>query len=152
MSQQSLAYSSDESVLAAISHFFGWLVALFVWATQKDKSPYVRFQSMQALAFDLITSIAVSIAIGCMAVFIFIVLGIGIGDIAIYGNQANPLAEPIRTVVAAMAMVPLLIPCIIVPLVAIIFIARLIATVQTLQGKDFRYPWLGTLVARYQQS
>lgn len=152
MSQQSLANSSDESVLAAISHFFGWLVALIVWATQKDKSAYVRFQSMQALAFDLITGIAVSIVVGCMSVLIFAVLGIGIGDIAIYGNQANPLAEPIRTVVASLAAIPLLIPCMIIPLVAIIFIARLIATIQTLQGKDFRYPWLGTLVERYQKS
>jgi len=152
MSQQSLANSSDESVLAAISHFFGWLVALIVWATQIDKSPYVRYQSMQALAFDLITGIAVSIVFGCMSVLIFAVLGIGIGDIAIYGNQANPLAEPIRIVVASMAAVPLLIPCMIIPLVAIIFIARLIATIQTLQGKDFRYPWLGKLVERYQQS
>jgi uncharacterized Tic20 family protein len=152
MSQQASAISSDESVLAAISHFFGWLVALIVWATQKDKSPYVRFQSMQALAFDLITGIAVTIVIGCMLVLIFTVLGIGLGDIAIYGNQVNPLSEPIRTIVASMAAVPLLVPCMIIPLAAIIFIARLIATIQTLQGKDFRYPWLGTLVERYQQS
>jgi uncharacterized Tic20 family protein len=151
MSQHSLATSSDESVMAAISHFFGWLVALIVWATQKDKSPYVRFQSMQALAFDLLTGITVSIVVGCMLVFLFTVLGIGIGDIAIYGNQVNPMAEPIRTIIASMAAVPLLVPCMIIPLVAIIFIARLIATIQTLQGKDFRYPWLGTLVERLQQ-
>jgi uncharacterized Tic20 family protein len=143
MSQESLATSSDESLMAAISHFFGWLVALIVWATQKDKSPYVRFQAMQAMAFDLITGIAVSILVGCMLVLIFTVLGIGISDIAIYGTQGNPMSEHIRTIVASMAAVPLLVP--------IIFIARLIATIQTLQGKNFRYPWLGTLVERYQQ-
>jgi uncharacterized Tic20 family protein len=151
MSQESLATSSDESLMAAISHFFGWLVALIVWATQKDKSPYVRFQAMQAMAFDLITGIAVSILVGCMLVLIFTVLGIGISDIAIYGTQGNPMSEHIRTIVASMAAVPLLVPCMFIPPVAIIFIARLIATIQTLQGKNFRYPWLGTLVERYQQ-
>jgi uncharacterized Tic20 family protein len=151
MSQQSLATTSDESLLAAISHLFGWLVALIVWATQKDKSPYVRFQALQALAFDLVTGLVVSIFVGCMLVLTIGVLGVGIGDIAIFGSQGNPTAEPVRSVVALMAAVPLLVPCIIIPLAAIILIARLIATFQTLQGKDFHYPWLGTLVERYQQ-
>jgi len=47
-----------------------------------------------------------------------------------------------------MSAVPILIPCIIFPLMAIIFVARLIATIQTFQGKDFHYPWLGTLIER----
>ena len=151
MSQQYINPNSDENLMAAISHLLGWLVALVVWATQKDKSPYVRFQSMQALAFDLITGLVVSIMVGCMMVLIFIVLGVGIGDIAIFGSLGNPTAEPVRSVVALMTTVPFLVPCMIIPLAAIIFIARLIATIQTLKGKDFRYPWLGALVDKYAQ-
>jgi uncharacterized Tic20 family protein len=151
MTDQFLSPTSDESLMAAISHFFGWLVALIVWATQKDKSPFVRFQAVQALAFDLITSIAVFLLVGCMAVFIFGVLGLGIGDIAILGSQGNPTTESVRTVIALMAVVPLLMPCIFIPIGGFIFIARLIATIQTFQGKNFRYPWLGTMVERYQQ-
>ena len=151
MSQQSITPTSDESVMAAISHFLGWLVALIVWATQKDKSPYVRFQAMQALAFDLITGLVASLMVACTVTLIFGLLGVRIGDIAIFGSQANPAAEPIRAIVTLMTAVPLFIPCMIIPIVALIFIARLIATIQTLQGKDFRYPWLGKLVERYQQ-
>jgi uncharacterized Tic20 family protein len=151
MSQQSMTPTSDESEMAALSHFLGWLVALIMWATQKDKSPYVRFQAMQALAFDLITGLVASLMVACMVTLLFGVLGVGIADIAILGSQAIPTAEPIRTVVALMTTVPLFIPCMIIPIVAVIFIARLIATIQTLQGKDFRYPWLGKLVERYQQ-
>ena len=149
MSQQPLAPTSDEGILAAIAHFFGFLVALIVWATQKDKSRYVRFQAIQAMAFDLIVTIALSLVVGCMLVLIFGVLALGIGDIVIWGSQANPAAEPIRSVIALMTGLPLLIPCIIVPIVAIIFVARLIATIQTFQGKDFRYPWLGQFLERH---
>ncbi|MFZ2097878.1 MAG: DUF4870 domain-containing protein [Anaerolineales bacterium] len=151
MTDQFLSPTSNESLMAAISHFFGWLVALIVWATQKDKSPFVRFQAVQALAFDIITSIAVFLLVGCMVVFILGVLGLGIGDIAILGSQGNPTTEPVRIVIALITAVPLLIPCIFIPIAGFIFIARLIATIQTFQGKNFRYPWLGTLVERYQQ-
>jgi uncharacterized Tic20 family protein len=148
--EQSYTPTSDESLLAAISHFFGWLVALIVWATQKDKSPFVRFQAIQALAFDLIINVAVFILVGCMMIVVFLVLGLGIGDIVVFGNQGNPTSESVRTVVALMTSVPLLIPCIFTPIAGFIFIARIIATIQTFQGKDFRYPWLGALVERYQ--
>jgi uncharacterized Tic20 family protein len=151
MARQQLAPTSDESLLAAISHFFGLLVALIVWATQKDKSHYVRFQAIQAMAFDLLITVAVFLIVGCMMVFIFGVLALGISDIAVFGNQGNPTAEPFRTLIALMAAVPILIPCIIIPFTGIIFVARLIATIQTFQGKDFHYPWLGSMVERYQE-
>lgn len=151
MTQPSLAPTSDESLMAAISHFFGFLVALIVWVTQKDKSRFVRFQAIQAMAFDLIVTIAVFLVVGCMMAFIFGVLAFGIGDIAIFGNLGNPTAEPFRTLIALMTAVPLLIPCIFIPMVGIIFVTRLIATIQTFQGKDFHYPWLGALVERYQE-
>ena len=148
MTEQSMTHTSDESILAAISHFFGLLVALIVWATQKDKSRYVRFQAIQAMAFDLVVSVIMFLAVGGMLILIFGALALGIGDIAILGTQGNPTAEPFRTVVAMLAVLPLLIPCLMIPLVLLIFVARLLATVQTFQGKDFRYPWLGSLVDR----
>jgi hypothetical protein len=56
MSQESLAPASNECIFAAISHFFGWLDAVIVWDTYKDRSPLMRFQSIQALALDQIVS------------------------------------------------------------------------------------------------
>jgi uncharacterized membrane protein len=38
-----------------------------------------------------------------------------------------------------------------VPVIGIIFLARLIATIQTFQGKDFHYPWLGRLVEQFHE-
>jgi len=140
--------TSDESLMAAVSHFLGFLVALIIWATQKDKSRFVRFQALQAMAFDILVSVIVFLVVGCILALTLGLLGIGIGDIAILGSQNNPSAEPFRVIIALMTSVPLMIPCTVIPLIGIIFVARLIATIQTLQGKDFHFPWLGNLIER----
>jgi uncharacterized Tic20 family protein len=148
MTEQTLAPTSDERLIAALSHFLGFIIALIAWATQKDKSRFVRFQAIQAMAFDLTVSIITFLIVGCMMVLIFGVLALGAGGIALTSTQNNPSSGPIGVFIAMMSAVPFLIPCIILPLIGIIFVARLIATIQTFQGKDFRYPWLGSLVER----
>jgi len=148
MTEQTLAPTFDERLMAALSHFLGFFIALIAWATQKDKSRFVRFQAIQAMAFDLVVSVITFLIVGCMMVMIFGVLVLGVGGIALIGYQNNPTAEPLGILVALMTAVPFLIPCIILPLMGIIFIARLIATIQTFQGKDFHYPWLGALIER----
>jgi uncharacterized Tic20 family protein len=148
MIDQAVIPTSDESLMAAISHFFGFIVALIVWATQKDKSHFVRFQSIQAMVFDLSVNVIMILVVGLMMILVFGLLALGVADLAILGSQSNPTAEPVRTIVALLAGVPLLIPCILIPVVAVIFVFRLIATIQTFQGKDYHYPWLGKQVER----
>lgn len=38
--------TSDEKLMGALAHFFGPLVAVIVWITQKEKSPFVKFQAL----------------------------------------------------------------------------------------------------------
>ncbi len=148
MNNQAISPTSDENLLAAISHFFGLLAAFIVWVTQKDKSRFVRFQSIQAMAFDVSVSIMMFVFAGLLMAFVFIVLAVGVGDVAIFGSQANPTVEPVRTVEALLVAVPFLFPCILIPIALVFFVFRLIATIQTFQGKDYHYPWLGALVER----
>jgi uncharacterized Tic20 family protein len=148
MIEQPQLPTSDERLIAALSHFLGFIIALIVWATQKDKSRFVRFQAIQAMAFDFIVSVITFIFVGCLMVLVFGLLALGVGNIAVLSNQSNPSVEPFRILISLMAALPFLIPCIIIPLVVIIFVARLIATIQTFQGKDFHYPWLGAWVER----
>lgn len=148
MSNQAGNPTSDESLMAAIAHFFGFLIALIVWVTQKDKSRFVRFQSIQALAFDLAVSVIMLIVVGIIMIVVFGVLALGVGDLVILGSQGNPTAEPVRIVVALLTAVPFLIPCTIIPVVGVIFVARLVATIQTFQGKNFHYPWLGRWIEK----
>ncbi len=148
MIEQPQAPTSDESLMAAISHFLGFLVALLVWATQKDKSRFVRFQAIQAMAFDLFVTAISFLLVGFLLVLIFGVMALGIGDIAILGSLNNPTAEPFRVFISLMTGLPFLIPCLVVPLAIAIFIARLIATIETLRGRDFHYPWLGNIIEK----
>ncbi len=148
MTDQAVTPTSDESIFAAISHFFGLLVALIVWATQKDKSRFVRFQSIQAMAFDLVMYAVLFVVAGLLAVLIFGVLAVGIADLAIFGTQGNPASEPIGVVVALMTATPLFNPFVMLVISGIFFFIRLIATIQTAQGKNFHYPWLGAWVQK----
>jgi uncharacterized Tic20 family protein len=138
--------TSAESLMAAISHFFGFIVALIVWATQKDKSRFVRFQSIQAMAFDVSVFVILLLVVGFIMILVFGSVALGLGDLAILGSQSNPTPEPVWTVIALLAGVPLLIPCMIIPVIVAIFIFRLIATIETFQGKNYHYPWLGKQV------
>ncbi len=146
MTDQPGAITQDEGLLAGIAHLFGWLVALIVWATQKDKSRYVRFQSIQAMAYDVIVYVVLLSIIIVIVLLAVGIVAVGVGDIAVFGSQNNPAALPVRSVVAFLTATPLLLACVLLPAIIITFVIRLIATIQTIQGKNFYYPWLGKWV------
>lgn len=148
MNENTIAPTSDERLMAAIAHFFGFFVALIIWATQKDKSRYVRFQSLQALVFDIVVPGIVTIVVGCVVALSLGLVALGTGGIAIFGSQNNPNAGPIGTFIFLMTASPFAIPCIVIPLVMLIFVVRLIASIETFQGKDFHYPLIGNFVER----
>ncbi len=148
MSEQMQNHDSNENLLAAAAHLFGYIVAFAIWLSQKDKSRFVRFQVLQALAFDAIESVFLLLAAGCMFVWVLGILTFGIGDITMFGSQNNPTAEPVRNLISAMQGIPFVIAFIFVPLIGIFFIIRLIAAIEVLQGRNFRYPWLGRRVER----
>jgi uncharacterized Tic20 family protein len=56
---ESLNPTQDERVMAALAQisvlvpFLGVVAPIVIWVTQKDKSRYVAFQSLQAVAFQL---------------------------------------------------------------------------------------------------
>jgi uncharacterized Tic20 family protein len=52
-------HKQDERILAALAHgaillpIYGIIIPTIIWITQKEKTRYVSFQSLQALAFHL---------------------------------------------------------------------------------------------------
>jgi uncharacterized Tic20 family protein len=62
VSEQEMASTrptQDDRIMAALSHitvilpFFGVVAPIIIWVTQKEKSQYVAFQALQALAYQL---------------------------------------------------------------------------------------------------
>ena len=122
--------SSEDKILAAISHFFNVIVAIIVWAVQKDKSKYVRFQAIQAAAYHSIISIINAIIFTGVFTYIFTI---------IFKSESLVILDDSLWKIAS--------PFLLYTLV--LWLARLIATISVLRGKDFRYPWLGKRVEKF---
>jgi len=116
----------DENLMAALAHagivLGGTWVALIIWLLQKDKSDYVDFQAKQALLYQIgiyVLGVILGISLGIFHI-IFGLLTIGIGFL--FGLLLWPLAG-------------------LLGLTAIIY--GLYGAYETLNGKEFKYYWLG---------
>jgi len=76
---QSTTVSQDEKVLAGLAHgsillgaftsgIGGIVAALVIWLTQKDKSPYAASQALQALVYQVATTLLTFVAWCCWGV------------------------------------------------------------------------------------
>ncbi len=74
--------ASDEKLLAMLSHLSiflgGILLPIIIWATQKDKSRFVRFHSLQSIFYHIVFAIIIMLYVLVMAL-IFIFTGVGLG-------------------------------------------------------------------------
>jgi uncharacterized Tic20 family protein len=140
--------TSDDRLLAGLSHFMGLIVALIVWATQKDKSPYIRFQAIQAMAFELVVMIVIFVVVGCSMVGFFGLVALTTGGVFLAENSQNLPPDSIPFF-SLMFGVPFFIPCLFLLVFTPLFVLRLIAAISTFQGKNFHYPLLGNWVENF---
>ncbi|MEO6695674.1 MAG: DUF4870 domain-containing protein [Ignavibacteria bacterium] len=95
--QNEPAPTSDEKLLAMLAHlsvFLGGIILpIIIWATQKDKSKFVRFHSLQSIFFHIAF---IGIIIGFILLFIVILLisGFGLGmftEADVRGGEGLPV-------------------------------------------------------------
>ena len=132
--------TSDERIMAALSHLFGPILSVIIWTTQKDKSAFVRFQALQALAFDLVLTFVSMAGVLCSMVVMIAFFAIDPSSAARDGPNSN---------FGAFFYAPFIIWLPLMPCLLITTAVRWWAAFQTLQGRDFRYPWLGQKVADF---
>lgn len=137
--------TSDERMMGALAHFFGLIGALIIYVMQKDKSRFVRFQATQALAFELLTMLALFVLFFCvfgvMFVSMFVTMFAGLSSAGQSGDFSWLMILP--------AIFPFGMFGCIFPLIITLFIIRIIATMSVLNGNNFRYPWLGAKVESF---
>jgi uncharacterized membrane protein len=139
--------SSDERLLATLAHFLGLIVALIIWAMQKDRSRYVRFQALQAMAFNGIVMLFTMLFAGCL---------VAVMSLGIYGTMFAAIESTTSSGTPDLLfLLPYLFPfgtflCM-MPISLAIFCARLVSAVSVFSGRDFRYPWLGKRVEDFLQ-
>ena len=140
--------SSDERMMAALAHFFGIIGSLLVYAMQKDKSRFVRFQAAQALAFDFTVMVVTFVLFFCL----FGVLFIGMFGTVFAGLSSVSQSDDFRWFLAFPILLPSLLFSCIFPISFALFIVRVVASVSVLSGSNFRYPFLGAKVQQFLDS
>ena len=138
--------SKEDQLIAAISHAaaliptFGLLIPLVVWLTQKERSMYLKQQSLQAAAWQSIAFVMQILLVGCYFISFFLFI-----PISIFAEGESFNVDP-ATVGAIAGGVMLLFICVIM----IYMVGGLVhlgfaigGSVQVLRGSDFEYPFIG---------
>jgi uncharacterized Tic20 family protein len=126
------------SLFAHLSLFLGGIILpIIFWATNKDKSKFVTFHSLQSLWFH-IAYIAVIIVLALVMVFVVIIFGVGMG--AMMGSGGGN-EMPVFLIIAMIAFYA--------ALFAVIFGAigySIYMGIKAYQGKLVKYPFIGNMV------
>jgi uncharacterized Tic20 family protein len=147
----SLTPTQDERVMAALANvsailpFMGVIAPIVIWVTQKDKSQYVAFQSLQALVYQLTMIVAWMVGMGCyMCSFFFTFLTIPFSS----STQTTPASDPLFFITF---FIPFLIFGGIFLGGFLFVIYGIVGAVMAFQGKPFRYVIIGRRVERFMQ-
>jgi uncharacterized Tic20 family protein len=136
--------TSDEKVMAALAHgsiilaFLGPVVPVAIWASQRRKSKYVCFHSLQAMgyqAFMFWLWFALMILIMLFVICLAVPLSITVAEDA--SNVAAPLLIQFFMFIVIFGMM------------ALFFLTGIVGAVLCLLGRDFRYPLIGTWLERH---
>ena len=142
------APTSDERLLAALAHFFGLVVALIIWATQKDKSRFVRFQAMQAVAFDAVLFVVFFLVVGCTMITMFGGAFLGLAGAAAAAADETAAGGILGVLFSLSFLLPFAGTCLMFFLALGALAGRGVAAVNAYQGRNYRHPWLGDRVEK----
>jgi uncharacterized Tic20 family protein len=115
----------------------GPIVALIIWLTQRDESEWVRFQALQALAYQLL---------GIAVVFVSMMCWFGLWFASLVPLMANPEQYTDAPPPAMFASLALL--CLPLGLTVLWTLYGVWGGLRAWQGADFRYVILGDLLSR----
>jgi uncharacterized Tic20 family protein len=147
-----LAEQGEDRFLAAVAHstaiitMWGAIFPLLLWATQKERSTFLRFQSAQAAVFQAIAAAAYLVGLLFYVLSIFGIMGLA--GIASYASRSGMIPPAL-----ALLLIPIL--CIIFLLVGLGPLYLCLASwasYRILRGHDYRYPLLGHILARRMES
>ncbi len=137
--------TSEERIIAAFAHasvllsFLGPIVPAILWSTQRSKSKYVAYHTLQALGFQVLLFwcwILGSLLIGILMVPVFILL-VSLIQSRTGAAEFLPFFFQFTFFLAFFGMWGLFI------------LVGVVGGVLCLTGRDFRYPFLGGWLWRY---
>lgn len=148
MAETSGVVTQDEKIMAALAHAtvvwptLGLVGPLVIWGTQREKSAFVGFQSIQAAAYQFILLLGGLLGVGCyMCSFLSFPFG---AMLAAPFDEGAAVCFPFLTFSFSFGILFLLM------LLWLAYVGYgLFGAVSVLQGNDFRYVLLGPWLERY---
>jgi len=154
--------SQDERLFAGLSHitillpFIGILGPAIIWATQKERSEYVKFHALQAVFYQLSLILVGLTGFICYFLSFFVSFGgmfLGMFSMplaAAVGEGENPLVMVIAFLVSAL---PVAIPFAVLGLMLlsglVFLVYGVIGAINAMQGNAFAYPFIGKRVRAF---
>ncbi len=137
--------TQDERIIAALSHvsvllpLTGILAPIIIWVTQKERSRFVAFQALQAIAFQLLIILIWFGGMACYMGSFFLTFS------SVMMNSGSAGGPPLAFFLPFVVMFGLIIA------MGIFVIYGIVGAVLTFQGQDFRYILIGAWVERTTQ-
>ncbi len=138
--------SSDDRIMAALAHFFGVFGGLIIWATQKDRSRFVRFQALQSLAFGGLVTIVTMLAMMCLVGL----MALGTFWAVFASSQAGGVTGNLPTLETIALMSPMSFFCIL-PVSFAAALVQIIASISVVTGHNWRYPLIAPRVEAFME-
>ena len=140
----------DDQLVAGLCHasflvpLLGAIMPFTVWLSQRERSPLLRFQALQALAYHLI-----AIAVYFLYYVLQMIIGFSSFPLMLLAPESeqslNIIVVLFLLIIIILSFVQLFVFCIGGPLYIILGI---VGAWRVLQGHDFRYPLLGGLIEK----
>jgi uncharacterized Tic20 family protein len=141
--------TQDERIMAGLAHIacllpmMGAIAPIVIWVTQKEKSKFVAFQALQALAYQLSMVVAWILGMACyMLSFFSIFFGEIFTTSLRQADSQNPLAM-------IFFMAPFLVFGSLLLGMFVFVIYGIVGAVLAFQGKPFRYLLIGRLLEKF---
>jgi uncharacterized protein len=138
--------TQDERLMAMLVHLcvllptYGFIGAIVIWVTQKEKSAYVRAHGVQAIGWQILL---IAVYIGGMMLYMLSFVGFFVG-IGLTGPDAK---EPPVGAIAFMVLPFAMIGLVFLVMLAMVIVA-IVAAVRAYGGSLCRYPLIGGLLER----
>ncbi|MCP5095099.1 MAG: DUF4870 domain-containing protein [Chloroflexi bacterium] len=135
--------NSDERVISAIAHgaiilpMWGLIAAIVIWLTQREKSPFVRQQALQAVSWQVTQILTMFVGMGCYMLSFLTMIPFTMSASGSNGEPPFFFFLPF----AAMGLVFLL--------MFVFIVVGIVAAVRNLQGRPFFYPIIGKRLEQY---
>lgn len=113
-------------LLNLVTGILGPIVAIIIYFVYKDRSKYIAYQSMQSFVQQLVCWVGAGLVIAGMWIVTALL------SIILVGLVCIPFSLILSLILAAL------------PLVSLVY--GVVGAVETSQGKDFRYLWVGDWV------